>query len=124
MPTAAAPLRFVGLVAQDDTVILSGEAARVPLQAGQTIVANGTFSDGSGTKPGIFLVLRQLSTKEYLLGPLGTLDKDWSKWLRDRASVRAVLWGSAKDPIPEDEELLRRWCNTLPPLVRWPRCRH
>ena len=110
MPSAATPLRFVGVVAQDNTEMLRGDAARVPLQAGQTIVANGTFTDGSGTKAGIFLVLRQLNAKKFLLGPLGTLDKDWSKWLRDHASVKAVLWGSTKDPIPEEEELLRRWC--------------
>ena len=109
MAAAASPLRFVGLVAQEDTEVLTGDAARVPLRAGQTIVANGTFTDGTATKTGIFLVLRQLNGKKYLLAPLGTLDKDWGKWLRDHSSVKAILWGSAKDPIPEDDELLRRW---------------
>ena len=73
------------------------------------IVANGTFTDGSATDVGIFLVLRQIGAKQYLLAPFGTCDGDWAKWLSEKSSLRATLWRSVKDPIPDDSELLRRW---------------
>ena len=109
MSAGAAARRFVGLVAQPDTEQLRGSAAQTPLAAGQMIVGYGTYSDGSAAGPGVFLVLRQLDAKEYLLAPFGTTDGDWSQWLGDKLSVRTVLWRNAKDPIPEEKELLRRW---------------
>ena len=100
---------YVGLIEQPDTVVLRGAAARTPLAAGQMIVGSGTFSDGTATELGIFLVLRQVSAKSYLLAPFGTKDADWSKWLDEKTAVTAVLLRAARDPIPEDDELLRRW---------------
>ena len=73
------------------------------------IVGCGTWSDGLSTDLGIFLVLRQLSAKSYLLAPFGSKDADWAKWLADKSNVKAVLWRNAKDPVPEDDELLRHW---------------
>ena len=109
MSAATAARCFVGLVAQPDTLQLRGSAAQTPLTAGQMIVGNGTYTDGSATGPGIFLVLRQLDATEYLLAPFGTTDGDWSQWLGDKSSEKTVLWRNAKDPIPEEKELLRRW---------------
>ena len=109
MPAAIATRSFVGLVEQPDTVQLRGAAAQTPLTAGQMIVGNGTFPDGSATGKGIFLVLRQSSAKTYVLAPFGSEDGDWSAWLEDKTSVKAVLWRSTKDPVPENDELLRRW---------------
>ena len=109
MSAATATRSFVGLVEQPDTVQLRGAAAQTPMTAGQMVVGNGTFNDGSATGLGIFLVLRQVSAKTYLLAPFGTNDGDWSAWLSEKSTVKAVLWRSTKDPIPEDDELLRRW---------------
>ena len=100
---------YVGLVAQLDVEVLRGAATQRPLQAGQMIVGCGTWSDGSSTDLGIFMVLRQINAKSYMLAPFGTKDADWAKWLADKSHVKAVLWRHAKDPIPENEELLRRW---------------
>ena len=106
---AAAPRTFFSIVEQPDTVQLQGAAAQVPIAAGQMIIGHCTFTDGTATGPGIFLVLRQLSTKTYLLAPFGTTDGDWSKWLSDKSTVKAVLWRSPKDVITDEDELLRRW---------------
>ena len=73
------------------------------------IVCNGTYNDGSPTGLAIFLVLRQASTKTYILAPFGSEDADWSKWLSTKNHVKAMLWRGEKEPIPADEELLRRW---------------
>ena len=100
---------FVGLVAQADTEVLKGSAAQKPLGAGDMIIAHGTYTDGGSTGPGIFLILRQVDAKVYEMVPFGSNDKDWSKWLRDKNIVRAVLWGNESDPIPEEHEMLRRW---------------
>ena len=109
MSAAASARSFVGLVPQEDTEQLRGSAALTPLAAGQMIVGQGTYTDGSATGPGIFLVLRQLDAKEYMMAPLGTSDGDWSRWLGEKISIKVVLWRNLKDPIPEDKELLRRW---------------
>ena len=47
---------FACLVAQDGAERLTGAAAKHPLLAGQTIIANGTHEDGTETGAGIFLV--------------------------------------------------------------------
>ena len=109
MAATAATHTYVGLVEQPDTVLLRGAAAQTPMSAGQMIVGSGTFTDGSATDLGIFVVLRQVSAKTYLLAPFGTKDVDWAKWLDERTTVKAVLWRATKDPIPDDDELLRRW---------------
>ena len=109
MPSAAGTPSFVGLVAQDETEVLKGAAAQKPMSAGQMIIGNGTYSDGTATGLGIFLVLRQASAKVYVLAPFGSDDGDWSKWLADKSHVKAVLWRNESDPIPKVDELLRRW---------------
>ena len=109
MSAIAAPYNFVGVVAQPDTEQLKGAAARVPLSAGQMIVGNCTFEDGTATGLGVFLVLRQASTKTFVLAPFGSQDAEYSKWLSKQIYLKAVIWRSEKDPIPEDDELLRRW---------------
>ena len=109
MPSAAGTPSFVGLVAQAETEVLKGAAAQKPMSAGQMIIGNGTYSDGTATGLGIFLVLRQASTKVYVLAPFGSDDGDWSKWLADKSHVKAVLWRNESDPIPKEDELLRRW---------------
>ena len=73
------------------------------------IVGCGTWSDGTPTDYGIFLVLRQLSAKSYLMAPLGTKDAGWGKWLSDKSNVKVVLWRKVAEPVPEEEELLRHW---------------
>ena len=76
MAAADATHKYVGLIEQPDTEVLRGAAARTPLAAGQMIVGSGTFSDGSATDFGIFLVLRQVSAKSYMLAPFGSKDAD------------------------------------------------
>ena len=100
---------FVGFVVQEHTVQPRGAAGHAPLSAGQMIIAHGTFTDGSPTGPGVFMVLRQVSAYTFKLAPIGTDDGDWAKWLRDRSSVTAILWRDPKEAVPENEELLRRW---------------
>ena len=100
---------YVGLAAQPGVEQLRGAAAQRPLEAGQMIVGCGTWSEGTPTDLGIFLVLRQLSAKSYLLAPFGSKDAHWDKWLADKLSVKAVLLRQAKDSVPEDDELLRYW---------------
>ena len=109
MPTSAENPSFVGLVAQADTEQLKGALALKPLSAGQMLIGNGTYSDGSSTGLGIFLVLRQASAKTYVLAPFGSEDGDWSKWLAEKSHVKAVLLRSVKDSVPKEDELLRRW---------------
>ena len=109
MSAIAAPYNFVGVVAQPDTEQLKGAAARVPLSAGQMIVGNCTFEDGTATGLGVFLVLRQASAKTFVLAPFGSQDVVYSKWLSKQVYLKTVIWRSEKDPIPEDDELLRRW---------------
>ena len=107
---SSATMSYVGLVEQPETMLLKGAAAQRPLTAGQTIVGVGTYTDGSPTGPGIFLVLRQSGPLEFVLAPLGTNDGDWSRWLSSRSSVKTLLWRDSKEAVPEEQELLRRWC--------------
>ena len=100
---------FACLVEHPEGVRLKGAAAQTPLRAGQMVIGHGTYEDGSETGPGAFLVLRQLGAKEYLLAPFGTSDGDWSSYLSDKTTVKAVLLRTAKDAVPKDKELLRRW---------------
>ena len=100
---------FACLMEQPNGVRLKGAAAQAPLAAGQMVIGHGTFTDGSETGSGAFLVLRQLGAKEYLLAPFGTADSDWSSYLSEKSTVKAVLLRSAKDAIPDDKELIRRW---------------
>ena len=73
------------------------------------IIGCGSWSDNSPTDYGIFLVLRKLGAKSYLMAPFGTKDPEWSKWFSDKQYVKVVLWRKESDPVPEDEELLRHW---------------
>ena len=100
---------YVGLTAQPGVEQLRGALAQRPLEAGQMIVGCGTWSEGTPTDLGVFLVLRQLSAKSYLLAPFGSKDACWDKWLADKSSVKAVVWRHAKDAVPEEDELLRYW---------------
>ena len=109
MSSTASPYNFISVVAQPDTEQLKGAAACVPLSAGQMIVGNGTYADGTATGLSVFLVLRQSSTKTFVLAPFGSEDVEYGKWLSKRMYIKAVIWRSEKDPVPEDDELLRRW---------------
>ena len=107
--SAVASPPFACLVPQADTEQLKGAQALKPLAAGQMIIAHGTYEDGSETGPGVFLILRQTGAKEYVMSPLGSSDKFWEAYLCTAPTVKAILWRSAKDAIPSDKELLRRW---------------
>ena len=109
MAASDAPHKCVGLFAQPDTEVLRGDAARVPLIAGQMIVGGGTYPDGSATGLGVFLVLRHIGGRTYALAPFGSKDAGWAEWLSGKQAVKAVLMRGAKDPVPKEDELLRRW---------------
>ena len=100
---------FACLVAQDGAERLTGAAAKQPLIAGQTIIAHGTHDDGSETGAGIFLVLRQVNARMYVLAPLGSSDEYWESYLSQMPTVEAVLWRNASDTMPAGTELLGRW---------------
>ena len=100
---------YVCLVAQDGATRLTGALAKQPLKAGQTIVAHGTHEDGSETGSGIFLVLRQVSARKYVLAPLGSADEYWDSYLSQMPTVKAILWRDASETMPADTELLGRW---------------
>ena len=106
---AALGCTFSCLVPQPEAVQLKGAGAKSPLFAGQTIVAHGMYDDASETGPGIFLVLRQVGSTEYVMAPLGSTDSHWESHLKSATTVKALLWKDVKDPIPNDRELLRRW---------------
>ena len=108
MSTVANP-PFACLVPQEGSEQLKGAQALKPLTAGQMIIAHGTYEDGSETGPGVFLILRQTGAKEYVLSPLGSSDEYWEAYLSTAPTVKAQLWRNAKDAIPSDIELLRRW---------------
>ena len=131
---AALGCTFSCLVPQPEAVQLKGAGAKSPLFAGQTIVAHGMYDDASETGPGIFLVLRQVGSIEYVMAPLGSTDSHWESHLKSATTVKALLWKDVKDPIPNDRELLRRWqvvaaagdepknssAHRLPPPTSWP----
>ena len=102
-------ISYVGLVAQPEVEQLRGAYAQKPFEAGQMIVGCGSWPDNTPTDYGIFLVLRQLDSKRYLMAPLGTKDVEWGKWLAEKANVKVMLWRKVTDNVPEDEELLRNW---------------
>ena len=78
---------FVCVVAQDGAERLTGTAAKQPLLAGQTIIAHGTHEDGTETGAGIFLVLRQVNARMYMLAPLGSSDEYWDSYLSQMPAV-------------------------------------
>ena len=100
---------FVSLVAHDEAVRLTGVKAQKPLAAGQMVIAHGTYEDGSETGAGIFLILRQVGAREYVMAPLGSADPYWEAFLAETPTVKAVLLRDASDAIPSDKELFRRW---------------
>ena len=100
---------FVCVAAQDGAERLAGAAAKQPLLAGQTIIAHGTHEDGTETGAGIFLVLRQVNARMYMLAPLGTSDEYWDSYLSQMPTVKAVIRRNASDTMPVATELLRRW---------------
>ena len=109
-PFAMASLaNFVCLVPQPEAEVLKGIKAQQPLTVGDMIIGYGTFADGSEVGPGIFLVLRQTGANEYVLSPLGSPDEYWETYLAKAPTGKAVIWRDAKDEIPGDKELLRRW---------------
>ena len=107
--SSAANGTFSCLVAQDGAVQLRGILAKEPLKAGQTIVAHGTHEDGTETGAGVFLVLRQVNARQYVLAPLGSADEYWESYLSRLPTVKAVLWRNASDTMPAGTELLVRW---------------
>ena len=107
--SGTATASFVGFVKQDGVERLTGGRARQPLLAGQTIVAHGTHEDGSATGPGIFLVLRQSSARDYLMAPLGSSDGYWQSYLAELPTVKAMLWRDSQEAMQEGKELLVCW---------------
>ena len=105
----ASSAKFACLVPQPGAEVLKGSLAQQPLTAGDMVIAYGTFADGGEAGPGIFLVLRQTGAKEYVLSPFGSRDEYWETYLAKHRSIKAILWRSAKDEIPADKEMLRRW---------------
>ena len=100
---------YVSLMAQEGVERLTGARARHPLLAGQTIVAYGTHEDGSDTGAGIFLVLRQVSAKEYLMAPLGSADHYWQSYLAGMPTVKAMVRRTSHDAMEEGKELPVKW---------------
>ena len=43
------------------------------------------------------------------MSPLGSSDEYWEAYLATAPTVKALVWRNAKDAIPADKELLRRW---------------
>ena len=69
----------------------------------------GTHSNGFSTGLGVFRVLRQVSARTYALAPFGSKNAGWAEWLSGKLAVKAVLMRGAKEIIPKEDELLRRW---------------
>ena len=88
---------------------ITGALAKQPLKAGQTIIAHGTHEDSSEIGAGIFLVLRQMGAREYMLAPLGSADEYWESYLSQMPTVKAVLWRDASETMPPEKELIVRW---------------
>ena len=44
-----------------------------------------------------------------VMSPPASSDEYWEAYLSTAPTVKALLWRSAKDAIPSDKELLRRW---------------
>ena len=107
--SSSANASYACLVAQDGAAKVTGALVKQPLKAGQTIIAHGTHEDDSETGAGIFLVLRQMSAREYMLAPLGSADEYWESYLSQMPTVKAVLWRDASETIQAEKELIRRW---------------
>ena len=107
--SSASSAMYACFVAHDGAEQLKGMLAKEPLKPGQTIVAHGTHEDGEETGPGVFLVLRQIDSRQYMLAPLGSADEYWESYLSRLPTVRAVLKRKASDTTPANTEQLVRW---------------
>ena len=107
--SSSADATFSRLFAQDGAVRLPGAQAKHPIKAGQTIIAHGMHEDGTETGAGIFLVLRQVSSRQYVLAPLGSADEYWDSYFSQLPTVKAVLQRNSSDTVPAETELLARW---------------
>ena len=106
---SASSAMYACFVAHDGAEQLKGKLAKGPLKPGQTIVAHGTHEDGAETGPGVFLVLRQIQSRQYVLAPLGSADEYWESYLSQLPTVKAVLRRNASDTMPANTEQLVRW---------------
>ena len=101
--------QYVAVAPVDNAFRLTGERALNPLNAGDTIVGHGTFEDGTETGPAVFLVLRSSAKHTYTMAPLGCQDEYWGSHLSQSPQVSARILRNVKDPVPADNELIRRW---------------
>ena len=105
----SAEATFSCLFERDVAVRLTGASAKLPIKAGQMIIAHGMHEDGTETGAGIFLVLRHVTPSQYLLAPMGSADAYWESHLTQLPTVKARLQRSSGETVPTGMELLGRW---------------
>ena len=113
LPNSTSPypanMEFVSLVSLPNAFTLGGAKAAAPFEAGSVILGRGTFEGSEETDDAYFVVLRSDGKGVYLMAPLGTADKYWHSHLERQPQVRVKLLQHAKEKLPADGELLRRW---------------
>ena len=101
--------QYVAVAPVDNAFRLTGERALNPVCAGDTIVGHGAFEDGTETGPAVLLVLRSTAKHTFSMAPLACQDEYWSSHLSKFPQISARILRNLKDPVPADNELIRRW---------------